>query len=95
MTSREHLVGGFAGGVVSTLVCHPLDLLRIRYSGDRPQYHSYWHATKSIVKAEGFRGLYQGLTPNLVGAALSWGLYFDLYVLLILLLSYLIFYQSI
>uniref|UniRef100_F1KX66 Folate transporter/carrier n=1 Tax=Ascaris suum TaxID=6253 RepID=F1KX66_ASCSU len=84
MASREHLVGGFAGGMVSTLVCHPLDLLRIRYSANegnksRPQYRSYWHATKSIVKAEGVRGLYQGLTPNLVGAALAWGLYFDFY----------------
>ncbi|VDM41589.1 unnamed protein product [Toxocara canis] len=83
-TSYEHLAGGFAGGVVSTLVCHPLDLLRIRYSANegsrnRPQYRSYWHATRSIVAAEGLRGLYQGLTPNLTGAALAWGLYFDFY----------------
>ncbi|KIH59815.1 hypothetical protein ANCDUO_09943 [Ancylostoma duodenale] len=29
----EHLIGGFAGGVASTAVCHPMDLLKIRYSG--------------------------------------------------------------
>ncbi len=29
----EHLAGGLAGGVASTIVCHPLDLLKIRYSG--------------------------------------------------------------
>lgn len=29
----EHLIGGFCGGVASTAICHPLDLLRIRYSG--------------------------------------------------------------
>lgn len=29
----EHLIGGFAGGVTSTLFCHPLDLLKVRYSG--------------------------------------------------------------
>ncbi|EYC11383.1 hypothetical protein Y032_0050g1889 [Ancylostoma ceylanicum] len=28
----EHLIGGFAGGVASTAVCHPMDLLKIRYS---------------------------------------------------------------
>jgi len=80
----EHLVGGLAGGVASTIVCHPLDLLKIRYSaneGDsrRPQYRSYWHATRSIVSSKGPLALYQGLSPNLLGAALSWGLYFQLF----------------
>ncbi|VDM61279.1 unnamed protein product [Angiostrongylus costaricensis] len=101
----EHLIGGFAGGVASTAVCHPMDLLRIRYSGKsfvlsitetatsavnqlvtaneggvfRPQYKSYIDATKCIFRAEGVRGLYQGLTPNMVGAALSWGLYMEWY----------------
>uniref|UniRef100_A0A7I4YR34 Mitochondrial folate transporter/carrier n=1 Tax=Haemonchus contortus TaxID=6289 RepID=A0A7I4YR34_HAECO len=80
----DHLIGGFAGGVVSTAVCHPMDLLKIRYSADegssiRPRYHSYFHATKCIVRAEGLRGLYQGLTPNMVGAAMSWGLYMEWY----------------
>ncbi|VDM65495.1 unnamed protein product [Strongylus vulgaris] len=76
----EHLVGGFAGGIASTAVCHPMDLLKIRYSADegssiRPRYKSYFDATRCIVRAEGVRGLYQGLTPNMVGAALAWGLY--------------------
>ncbi|WKY07741.1 hypothetical protein Q1695_007314 [Nippostrongylus brasiliensis] len=80
----DHLIGGFAGGVMSTAVCHPMDLLKIRYSADegsniRPRYRSYFHATKCIVRAEGLRGLYQGLTPNMVGAALSWGLYMEWY----------------
>lgn len=32
-TNFEHFIGGFAGGIASTLVCHPLDLLKIRFSG--------------------------------------------------------------
>ncbi|PIO69034.1 hypothetical protein TELCIR_09160 [Teladorsagia circumcincta] len=48
-------------------------------SSIRPQYRSYLHATKCIIRAEGFRGIYQGLTPNMVGAALSWGLYMEWY----------------
>uniref|UniRef100_A0A914W0R7 Solute carrier family 25 member 32 n=1 Tax=Plectus sambesii TaxID=2011161 RepID=A0A914W0R7_9BILA len=80
----DHLAGGIAGGFTSTLVCHPLDLLKVRFSaneGDpmRPQYRSYWHAAKSIVSSQGVRGLYQGVTPNLIGATVSWGLYFQFY----------------
>lgn len=29
----EHLVAGISGGVLSTLVLHPLDLLKIRFQG--------------------------------------------------------------
>ena len=30
----EHLVAGISGGVASTLVLHPLDLLKIRFAGE-------------------------------------------------------------
>ncbi len=30
----EHLVAGMSGGVVSTLVLHPLDLLKVRFAGE-------------------------------------------------------------
>lgn len=29
----EHMVAGFSGGVTSTLILHPLDLLKIRFAG--------------------------------------------------------------
>uniref|UniRef100_A0A0R3RSG1 Mitochondrial folate transporter/carrier n=1 Tax=Elaeophora elaphi TaxID=1147741 RepID=A0A0R3RSG1_9BILA len=84
MEKYEHLISGFTGGITSTIACHPLDLLRIRYSAndgnrERPQYRNYWHAARSIVQSRGYKGLYQGLTPNLVGSAVSWGLYFQSY----------------
>ncbi|EFO23884.1 hypothetical protein LOAG_04603 [Loa loa] len=84
MEKYEHLIGGFTGGIISTIACHPLDLLRIRYSANdgnrqRPQYRNYWHAVRSIVQSKGYKGLYQGLSPNLVGSAVSWGLYFQFY----------------
>ncbi len=31
----EHLVAGITGGVTSTLLLHPLDLLKIRFAGKR------------------------------------------------------------
>ncbi|CAG9539812.1 unnamed protein product [Cercopithifilaria johnstoni] len=84
MEKYEHLIGGFTGGITSTIACHPLDLLRIRYSANdgscqRPQYRNYWHAAQSIVQSRGYKGLYQGLAPNLIGSAVSWGLYFQFY----------------
>uniref|UniRef100_A0A1I8EN05 Mitochondrial carrier protein n=1 Tax=Wuchereria bancrofti TaxID=6293 RepID=A0A1I8EN05_WUCBA len=84
MEKYEHLIGGFIGGITSTIACHPLDLLRIRYSANdgnrqRPQYRNYWHAAQSIIQSKGYKGLYQGLSPNLVGSAVSWGLYFQFY----------------
>lgn len=30
----EHMVAGFSGGVASTLILHPLDLLKIRFAGN-------------------------------------------------------------
>ena len=29
----EHMVAGVSGGVLSTLVLHPLDLIKIRFQG--------------------------------------------------------------
>lgn len=30
----EHLVAGISGGVTSTLILHPLDLIKIRFAGN-------------------------------------------------------------
>ena len=30
----EHLIAGVTGGVTSTLILHPLDLIKIRFAGD-------------------------------------------------------------
>lgn len=37
------------------------------------------NAFTTIYREEGVRGLYRGVTPNSVGAATSWGLYFFIY----------------
>lgn len=29
----EHLVAGISGGITSTLILHPLDLIKIRFAG--------------------------------------------------------------
>ncbi|KAK2844158.1 hypothetical protein Q5P01_010817 [Channa striata] len=80
----ENLLAGLSGGVVSTLVLHPLDLVKIRFAVSdglelRPKYSGMLHCMKSIWQQEGLRGLYQGVTPNVWGAGASWGLYFFFY----------------
>uniref|UniRef100_A0AAR2M4Q7 Solute carrier family 25 member 32 n=2 Tax=Pygocentrus nattereri TaxID=42514 RepID=A0AAR2M4Q7_PYGNA len=80
----ENLAAGLSGGVVSTMVLHPLDLVKIRFAVSdglelRPKYHGIWHCMRSIWQQEGLRGLYQGVTPNVWGAGASWGLYFFFY----------------
>lgn len=83
----EHLVAGVSGGVTSTLVLHPLDLIKIRFqvndgSGKLPAYRGLTDAVKSIVRTNGLKGLYQGVTPNVWGNGSAWGLYFFSYNIL-------------
>ena len=81
----EHLVAGLAGGLTSTLILHPLDVIKIRFavndgrSQSTPKYEGIGNAFKTIFVKEGVRGLYRGVTPNCWGAATSWGLYFLFY----------------
>lgn len=81
----EHLVAGVSGGVASTVLLHPLDLLKIRFAVNdghstvRPTYAGIKNAVVSIVKTDGVRGLYAGMSPNVVGAGASWGFYFFFY----------------
>uniref|UniRef100_A0A8B9NPW8 Solute carrier family 25 member 32 n=1 Tax=Apteryx owenii TaxID=8824 RepID=A0A8B9NPW8_APTOW len=80
----ENLAAGLSGGVISTLVLHPLDLVKIRFAVSdglelRPKYNGILHCMTTVWKHEGLRGLYQGVTPNMWGAGTSWGLYFFFY----------------
>jgi solute carrier family 25 folate transporter 32 len=81
----EHLLAGISGGVVSTLLLHPLDLLKIRFAvddgqaKDRPKYIGLRHGFSTVLRHEGFKGLYKGVIPNVTGAATAWGFYFLFY----------------
>ncbi|KAF5094478.1 hypothetical protein D0Z00_003525 [Geotrichum galactomycetum] len=72
--------GAIAGAVAQTLT-YPFDVLRRRFqvvSVDSLgfKYNSVWHALSTIVKTEGFPGLYKGLSANLLkvvpSMAASW-----------------------
>lgn len=79
----RHMVAGIGGGVISTLILHPLDLIKIRFQvneglglASRPQYNGILNAAACIVRQQGIHGLYQGIAPNVMGTGASWGVYF-------------------
>lgn len=43
-----------------------------------PQYRGLTSAFTTIIRQEGLRGLYKGVTPNVWGSGSAWGLYFML-----------------
>ena len=77
-------VSGFSGGCLSTAICHPFDLVRNRQAvqdgnRNRPAYNNQLSIVKSVIRNDGMRALWRGVTPSIIGAGLSWGLYFPIY----------------
>lgn len=60
-------VAGAAAGVVSTLVCHPLEVLKDRLTISPEAYPSIAVAVSRIYKDGGLGGFYAGLSPTLIG----------------------------
>uniref|UniRef100_A0A7N0TYN2 Mitochondrial adenine nucleotide transporter BTL1 n=1 Tax=Kalanchoe fedtschenkoi TaxID=63787 RepID=A0A7N0TYN2_KALFE len=60
-------VAGAAAGVVSTLVCHPLEVLKDRLTISPVTYPNLTVAIGRIYKDSGVGGFYAGLFPTLVG----------------------------
>lgn len=83
--THEYLIAGLLGGVTSTLVLHPLDLLKVRFAVSDGQsklkkdYRSIRNAVSTIAREEGYKGFYKGVLPNCLGAGTAWGLYFLFY----------------
>ena len=48
-------------------------------NGTEHQYRSLREAFKSVIQKEGVKALYTGLAPNLLGSAIAWGVYFQIY----------------
>ena len=75
-----HLLAGLGGGVVSTLVLHPLDLMKIRFAVDSSnQKVRLASAFATTVERYGWKGIYQGVRANVLGSGMAWGSYFFYY----------------
>ncbi|PGH31584.1 solute carrier family 25 (mitochondrial folate transporter), member 32 [[Emmonsia] crescens] len=74
-------LAGFTAGISSTLAVHPLDVIKTRLQVDRfssSRVGNSLRIARGIARNEGgiIAGFYRGLTPNLLGNSVSWGLYF-------------------
>jgi solute carrier family 25 phosphate transporter 23/24/25/41 len=62
---------GACSGAFGASVVYPLNLLRTRLQSQGtaihpPTYTGMWDVTVKTVRGEGFRGLFKGITPNLL-----------------------------
>lgn len=85
------LIAGLSGGTVSTVLLLPLDNIKVRlqvnegYSSSsstkqQPQQRlGAIRMFKGVIQHEGVSGLYQGITPAVIGSAVSWGGFFYVY----------------
>jgi solute carrier family 25 phosphate transporter 23/24/25/41 len=69
----RRLVAGGTAGMVACSTSYPLDLVRTRLAAQTSHtyYRGITHALSSIIKEEGFRGLYRGLGATLIQVAPS------------------------
>ena len=64
-------VAGALTGITASTICYPLDLVRsvLSVQLNNTQYKGIAHTLVTIVRIDGFFGLYRGLTPTLLGIA--------------------------
>ena len=85
MMTQQHkeAVSGAIAGFAATIALHPLDVIKTRLQVQDTvrdvQYKGTVHALKTILKSEGARGAYAGLSPAMVGNTASWAMYFAFY----------------
>lgn len=77
------LIGATSGAIGATMV-YPLNVVRTRLQTQGTVMHSatytgIWDVTTKTIQREGYRGLYKGLTPNLLKVApalsITWVVY--------------------
>ncbi|PNX73551.1 mitochondrial substrate carrier family protein w-like, partial [Trifolium pratense] len=74
--------GAAAGAIAATFVC-PLDVIktRLQVHGLPPVQKGSVIITslQNIVRTEGFRGMYRGLSPTILALLPNWAVYFTCY----------------
>jgi len=69
LLSNKFLIGGISGAV-SQLIASPFDLLKVRYITNKGKNKSIMNESKTIIKENGFFGLWRGATPNILRGCL-------------------------
>ncbi len=75
LESAHHFGLGSIAGAFGAFVVYPIDLVKTRMQNQRSQrvgerlYNNSIDCAKKVVRNEGFRGLYSGVLPQLIGVA--------------------------
>lgn len=75
LESVHHFGLGSMAGAFGAFMVYPIDLVKTRMQNQRSSrvgqmlYKNSWDCAKKVVKNEGFKGLYSGVLPQLVGVA--------------------------
>ena len=75
LVSAHHFALGSIAGAFGAFMVYPIDLVKTRMQNQRGArvgqmlYKNSWDCATRVVKNEGFRGLYSGVLPQLVGVA--------------------------
>ncbi|KAM0790438.1 hypothetical protein ACM66B_003316 [Microbotryomycetes sp. NB124-2] len=77
----ESMLAGAGAGLVSSVVTCPLDVIktRLQASGAHNGPTGLVDTFSSIWRYDGFRGLYRGLGPTIIGYLPTWAIYFTVY----------------
>ena len=75
-----HCAAGIIAGCSSTTVLYPLDLVKVRFqAATSARLPGVVQTMLGVGRDEGYRALFSGLTPALLGSAMSWGGFFYFY----------------
>ncbi|KAG2441614.1 hypothetical protein HXX76_003234 [Chlamydomonas incerta] len=80
----NHMIAGGTAGSVAVLFLHPFDVIKTRLqvqdgASSGQQYKNAFDACRTVLRQEGWRSFYKGLTPALIGSGVAWAAYFHIY----------------
>ncbi|GAA5865527.1 hypothetical protein JCM1840_001430 [Sporobolomyces johnsonii] len=77
----ESMLAGAGAGLVTSIVTCPLDVIKtkLQANGAHGGPSGLIGVSKDIWLREGFRGLYRGLGPTIIGYLPTWAIYFTVY----------------
>ncbi|KAH9989686.1 mitochondrial carrier [Russula compacta] len=82
--TANSIIAGAGGGLVASIATCPLDVVKTKLQAQRAtlgqaDYLGISGTFRSIILYDGFRGLYRGLGPTILGYLPTWAIYFAVY----------------